>query len=137
MPLRHRLRRREQTELGPADRYYILTGLLPHTHCCNEPSAIWPPRAQGWRCEMDTSIPPCVTQAVKVPWPLVLNDGEYVRALWEANREELMREAESYGFLPAVHEWESGRLTVGDPLEPSITAEWRRDFMRQYGALIQ
>lgn len=110
--------------LSPAAKYYLLTGIFPHRHICGAFDH------QRWTCEVDDTLPPCAgTRPIEGATGLFFLTPIELRYTWEAHAETLRAEARRYGFVPAGVD-RDGTVTA---LDAAMTADWRRDFMRQYG----
>jgi hypothetical protein len=127
---RHITRGRSTVELSEAARYRLVSGAPPNGHVCGALTH------SVWRCEADPSITPCCPH----PRPLegsmafLMADESEQRAIWAAHRDDLMEEAAAYGFEAAGYQWfESGTLPIDAPIDPAITAEWRRRFIAPHG----
>lgn len=116
---------RRDFPLSEAAHYWFITGTFPNTHICGARND------RTWHCEVDEALPPCVAAA---PLPgsmtLLLAEEHERRALWLAHRDDLVAEARAHGFTPAAEVGDVGDLAA---LEPAVTAEWRRAFLRGFG----
>lgn len=130
MPRKQRTAKgRRDLPLSEAARYLLVTGIHPGMHVCAGATS-----DQRWNCEADPSLPRCVGQR---PIPgamglLFMEEGE-LEAVWHAHRDELVAEGTAHGFEAAGVAWfDMGTRSSDEAIDPALTAEWRRVFIREY-----
>jgi hypothetical protein len=121
------VKRRLDQPLSPATKYFLMAGLDVHSHVCGAADD------RRWRCEVDPAMVRCTASGfIEGQWEILLHTID-VGDVWMAHRDALIAEASRFGFEPAAVQWEKGQVAFPKPIDPSVTADWRRDFLSEFG----